>query len=181
MSENSKSESSSSQDWLKKIEKIAGEVCQREGCLLYDLEFTGLGKGRTLRIYVDKEGGVGIEECSNVSKGLNEFLDESDLIPGGEYSLEVSTPGVDRILTKPWHFEKAIGKRISVRSRLPMEELGITDKKWKNTKHVEEVLTSTDADSITFVTKEVPLRIPYSAIEKAKVVFEMKQHGPKKK
>lgn len=181
MSENSKSESSNSQEWMKKIEEIAGKVCQGVGCILYDVEFTGLGKGRTLRVFVDKETGVGIEDCSNVSKGLNEFLDESDLIPGGEYNLEVSTPGVDRVLTKPWHFEKAVGKKISVRSRVAMEELGITDKKWKNAKHVEEVLSSTDGESITFVTKEAPLKIPYSVIEKAKVVFEMKQHGPKKK
>lgn len=169
---------------MDKVESLAEQVCREQGCYLYDVEFSGLGKGRTLRIFVDKEGGVGIEDCSNVSKGMNVLLDEQDVIPGGEYNLEVSTPGVDRILRKPWHFEKVVGKKISVRSREAMESFGVTNAKWAKTKNVEETLAAADQDGLLFEPKEGPMRIPYSAVEKAKVVFVFngpaKQPGKKK-
>lgn len=165
-----------SQEWLQKIEGLAAEVCQREGCFLYDLEFIGAGKGRTLRVYIDKEGGVGIEDCSNVSKGLNLMLDVEDAVPGGAYQLEVSTPGVDRHLRRPWHFEKAVGKKVWVRTREAFETLGVTDKKWTKAKSVEDVLSSADTESIVFELKEGPLRIPFAAIEKAKMVFELNKN-----
>lgn len=169
------------QDWLAKVQKIAEDVCLREGCWLYDIEFLGTQGGRTLRVYVDKDGGAGIEDCSNVSKGLNLMLDVDDLVPGGHYNLEVSTPGVDRHLSKPWHYEKAVGKKIRVRTRGALETLGVTDKKWKAAKQVEEVLASTDGASVTFEVKEGPIRIPFDAIEKAKMVFEAPAKGQKKK
>ena len=179
MSEQNK-QASTPEEWMKKVERLASEVCQREGCIFYDMEFGGLGNGRTLRIYVDKEGGVGIEDCSNVSKGLNLMLDVEDVVPGGHYNLEVSTPGIDRHLRKPWHFEKAVGKKVWVKSRLAMEELGVTDKKWLKAKQVEEMVTAADDEAVTFGTKEGPIRIPYGVIEKAKIVFEMKQPSKKK-
>ncbi|MBX2989237.1 MAG: ribosome maturation factor RimP [Bdellovibrionaceae bacterium] len=168
---------------MRKVENLAADVCRREGCFLYDIEFTGLGKGRTLRVFVDRdaEGGSSIDDCSNVSKGLNEILDADDVIPGGPYNLEVSTPGIDRVLKQPWHFEKAVGKKIWVKVRAPLESLGVTDKKWKNAKQVESTLSAADGEAITFDEKEGPIRIPFSAIEKAKMVFEMQQKGQKKK
>ena len=90
------------ESWLEKIEKIAQEIAEREGCVLYDLENIGSGKGRILRVYIDKDTGVGIEDCSNVSKGLNLRLDVEDIVPGEMYNLEVSTPGLDRHLKKAW-------------------------------------------------------------------------------
>ena len=76
--------------WLEKVEKLAQEVAEREGCILYDVENSGSGKGRILRIYIDKEGGVGIEDCSNVSKGLNLMLDVEDIVPGAMYVCIIS-------------------------------------------------------------------------------------------
>ncbi|WP_374079591.1 ribosome maturation factor RimP [Bdellovibrio bacteriovorus] len=167
--------------WMEKVEAIANEVAAQEGVLIYDIEFVGLGKGRTLRIYIDKEdGSVSIDDCSNVSKGLNEFLDANeDLIPGGTYNLEVSTPGLDRVLRKPWHFQKAIGKKVYIKTSKALESAGVTDKKWKAAKTVEEVLESADEGGIRFVVKDVEIKIPYAMIDKAKVVFEMTK-GQKK-
>ncbi|WP_413944500.1 ribosome maturation factor RimP [Bdellovibrio sp. HCB-162] len=167
--------------WMEKVEAIATEVAAQEGVLIYDIEFVGLGKGRTLRIYIDKEdGNVSIDDCSNVSKGLNEFLDANeDLIPGGAYNLEVSTPGLDRVLRKPWHFQKAVGKKIYIKTSKALESAGVTDKKWKAAKTVEEVLESADEGGIRFVVKDVEIKIPYNMIDKAKVVFEMTK-GQKK-
>lgn len=167
--------------WMEKVEAIANEVAAQEGVLIYDIEFVGLGKGRTLRIYIDKEdGSVSIDDCSNVSKGLNEFLDANeDLIPGGTYNLEVSTPGLDRVLKKPWHFQKAIGKKVYIKTSKALESAGVTDKKWKAAKTVEEVLDSADEGGIRFIVKDVEIKIPYAMIDKAKVVFEMTK-GQKK-
>jgi len=108
---------------LEQIRRFAEEVAKREGCRLYDLEFHD-GPGRSLRIYIDKDsGGVGIEDCVNVSRGLNLRLDVEDAIPGGRYELEVSSPGLERKLTQAWHFDKAVGETINLKYR---EESGET-------------------------------------------------------
>jgi ribosome maturation factor RimP len=164
-----------SPEWLEKIEKMAGEVCHREGCFLYDLEFVGSGNGRTLRVFVDKEAGAGIDDCSNVSKGLNLLLDGEDVIPGGQYHLEVSTPGIDRPLKKPWHFEKAIGKKIWIRTSEAFENLGVSIEHLKKAKQMEEVLQSVEDGNLVFAVKKDEVRLPISALEKSKIVFEFKQ------
>ncbi|NJL24448.1 MAG: ribosome maturation factor RimP [Calothrix sp. SM1_5_4] len=100
---------------LEQIRLYAEEVASREGCMLYDLEFRD-GPGRTLRVFIDKEpGGVSIDDCVNVSRGLNLRLDVEDVIPGGRYELEVSSPGMDRRLTQPWHFQKAVGQTVQLK------------------------------------------------------------------
>lgn len=186
--------------WMDKVEKMAQEVAEREGCFLYDIEFVGIGKGRTLRVYVDKEvtpaavegvepeanqitepeanqitepKGVGIDDCSNVSKALNLMLDVEDVIPGGAYNLEVSTPGLDRFLRKPWHFEKAVGKKIWVKTRNAFESFGIDDKRWKAAKQIEDVLLGFDGQTLDFHSKDVDVKVPLSGVEKAKMVFEL--------
>ena len=167
--------------WLEKIEKIAQTVAEREGCVLYDLEQVGAGKGRVLRVYIDKETGVGINECSNVSKGINLLLDVEDVVPGAMYNLEVSTPGVDRQLKKMWHFEKAVGKKIYVQLLKSLGALGATeDKGIIAMKKFEDVLVKVDAEHLHFVIRTHQIKVPLSAVEKAKMVFEYKSN-PKKK
>ncbi len=102
---------------LEEIRKFAEEVAVREGCLLYDLEFHD-GPNRALRVFLDKSpGGVSIEDCANVSRGLNLRLDVEDIIPGGQYSLEVSSPGLDRKLTQVQHYTGAMDKIIRLQYR----------------------------------------------------------------
>ena len=166
--------------WMAKVENMAQKSATSEGVLLYDLEFVGVGKGRTLRVYVDKEdGSISIDDCSNVSKALSEALDADDVIPGEAYALEVSTPGLDRHLTKPWHFKKVVGKKVYIKTLKALESVGVTDKKWKSAKTVEQVLESADDNGIRFVVSGVEIAIPYALIDKAKVVFEMTK-GQKK-
>jgi ribosome maturation factor RimP len=170
--------------WMEKVEQMAQDVTSREGCILYDIEFVGAGKGRTLRLYIDREitpaaneneepKGITIHDCSNVSKALNLLLDTEDVIPGEAYNLEVSTPGVERPLRKAWHFEKAVGKKIWVKTTGAFETYGNSDKKWKAAKQIEEVLTAFDGENLTFHVKDVDVKIPLSAIEKSKVVFAL--------
>lgn len=180
----------SNPSWMAKVEEVAQEVTSREGCILYDIEFVGIGKGRTLRLYIDKETpavtaaaeeghGVSIDDCANVSRALNDILDAQDLIPGEAYNLEVSSPGADRILRKPWHFEKAVGKKIWVKVDKALESFGVTAKGMKNAKQIEEVLKAFDGETLKFQVKDVDVNIPFSAVEKSKVLFVLTK-GQKK-
>jgi ribosome maturation factor RimP len=176
--------------WMEKVEKMAEEVTSREACFLYDIEFVGAGKGRTLRLYIDKdtpqaavdseEGqGVSITDCSNVSKALNLLLDVEDVIPGEAYNLEVSSPGLERVLRKAWHFKKVVGKRIWVKTSKSFEAFGVTDKKLKAAKQIDEVLKAFDGEILSFQVKDVEVKIPLSAVEKSKVLFVLTK-GQKK-
>jgi ribosome maturation factor RimP len=101
--------------WQDKLTHLASEIAQREGCELYDLEVVGGGGNRVVRITIDREPGVSIDDCANVSRGLNLILDVEDLIPGGAYQLEVSSPGIERALRTPRHYQRAIGQRVQVK------------------------------------------------------------------
>ena len=164
-----------SPEWLEKVEKMAGDICHQEGCFLYDLEFLGTGRGRTLRVYVDKEGGAGIDDCSKVSRELNSLLDADDVIPDGPYNLEVSTPGVDRPLKKAWHFQKVIGKKIAIKTFEAMESMGVAIEHLKNARNFEEVLKGFDDQNLIFESAEGDFKIPISAVDKSRVVFEIKE------
>ena len=168
------------ESWLEKVEKIAQEIVEREGCILYDLEHTGTGKGRILRVYIDKESGVGVDDCSNVSKGLNLRLDVEDVVPGAMYNLEVSTPGLDRQLTKNWHFKKVVGKKISIQLSKALGSLSpVEDKGLVLMKKFEDILISADEENLFFEIRANKVKIPYTAIEKAKLVFDYKVKSKK--
>ncbi len=169
------------QDWLKEIELIASTAAEQEGCILYDLEMIGTGNGRILRVYIDKESGVGVQDCSNVSKALNVKLDaDEDIIPGGNYNLEVSTPGLDRPLRKKWHFEKVIGKKVYIKLGQSLGSLGVDEKSISTMKQFEEVLQGVDSEDLVFDIRSFKAKIPLSKIEKSKLVFEMKTNSKKK-
>lgn len=86
-------------DFLTRVRALAREVCEREECELYHVEFVSGPNGRILRVYIDRpQGDVSLEHCSQVSRGLNLLLDVEDIVPGGHYDLEVSSPGIERKL-----------------------------------------------------------------------------------
>ena len=109
------------------------------GCELYDLDIIGTGKARVLRVFLDKpEGGIGIEDCSNVARGLNEFLDaDENLIPGGEYALEVSSPGLERHLKTENHFKKVLNKKVAIQLSKNLGALGAINLTIQPTKKFE--------------------------------------------
>lgn len=167
---------------LEKIEELANTVATKEGLRIYDLELVGQGGSRTLRVFIDNEaGGVGIDDCAKVSRGLSELLDSADPIPGGQYELEVSTPGLDRKLRKPWHFQAAVGKNIEVRLTQNLATFGMKNKSFLTAKRFEKTLKSADAENAEFQFEEETILIPYKEIEKAKVVFDFDAEKGKKK
>jgi len=102
------------------LEKIAEPVLKELGVYLYETEYKKEGGNYFLRLYIDKEGGVTIEDCENVSRAVNPLLDENDFIKEA-YIFEVSSPGIDRVLSRPWHYEKAIGQDIDIKLFAPIE------------------------------------------------------------
>src|SRR5271154_5736388 len=98
-----------------KLLDLAKVASSQEGVELYDLVFSG-AHGRVLRVFIDRnDGAVSVDDCANVSRALNLLLDVEDLIPGGAYELEVSSPGLERKLTQKWHFDRALTKPIRVK------------------------------------------------------------------
>jgi len=170
-------------DWMMKLEGIASEVAARASCELYDLQFLGTGSGRTLQIFIDKtDVPVGIEDCSNVSRALNEVLDaDESLIPGGPYNLEVSSPGLERDLRKEAHFHRVVGKKIWVKLSRPLGQIlstGVPEKTLENTKQLTSILKSSEADGIELELGPVPgaaptrVKLSWDDVEKGKLVFE---------
>src|SRR5512142_3038798 len=101
---------------LDHIRGIAERVAQSYGCEIWDLEFRGSGKGRLLRIYIDKPEGETHEDCANVSREVGTILDVEDAVPGS-YTLEVSSPGLDRRLRNAGDYERFTGSLIKLQTR----------------------------------------------------------------
>ncbi|MEH6993858.1 ribosome maturation factor RimP [Neobacillus drentensis] len=102
------------------VEELAQPIIQELGLELVEIEFVKEGKNWFLRVYIDKENGVDIEDCGNVSERLSEKLDELDPITQN-YFLEVSSPGAERPLKKAKDFEKAIGKNVFIKTYEPID------------------------------------------------------------
>lgn len=96
------------------VSALAAPIAVEQGCTLWDVEYVKEAGSWYLRIYIDKEGGISINDCEAVSRPLSDALDESDPIEGS-YTLEVSSAGLDRVLKKPEHFERFLGSEVEVR------------------------------------------------------------------
>lgn len=156
-----------SEEKVEKIKTLAQDVCLREGCSLYDIEFTGSGRHRVLRIYIDSNGpdAVSVDHCANVSRGLSLQLDVEDVVPGGQYELEVSSPGLERQLREKWHFEKALGKTVSLAAHNPP-----TGHKGN---HVKGVLSEVSDTAVRVNVSDTSIvEVEFSNIKKAQTVFE---------
>src|SRR5579883_805603 len=106
---------------IEKIREIAERVAGREGMEIVDVRLLGGGPSRVLRIVIDKPQGVTHADCEFISQNVGTILDVEDVVPGGSYTLEVSSPGVERKLTKPREFERFVGQKVKVVLRQPVE------------------------------------------------------------
>jgi ribosome maturation factor RimP len=130
---------------------------------ILEVQLRGSGKARLLRIYIDKRGGVTHGDCELVSERFGNLLDEEDVIPGDSYTLEVSSPGAERKLSKPRDFERVLGQKIRVSLREPIEGV----------KSCEGKLSGLEGETLELevVPGEV-IRIPLAQVQKANLKFE---------
>ena len=106
---------------VNKITEIAERVAEPEGIEIVDVQLLGGGGARLLRILIDKPEGVSHKECEFISQQVGTILDIEDVIPGGHYTFEVTSPGLERKLTKPRDFERFVGHKVKVALREPVE------------------------------------------------------------
>ncbi len=102
------------------VAQLALPIAQQAGCSLWDVEYVKEAGSWFLRIYIDKEGGISIDDCEAVSRPLSDALDEADPIEGS-YVLEVSSAGADRVLKKAEHFQQFAGAEVEVRLYRPRD------------------------------------------------------------
>jgi ribosome maturation factor RimP len=105
---------------IDRVREVAERVAASSGLEVVDVEFRGGGKARMLRITIDKPEGVTHEDCANLSRDVGTILDVEDVVPGGSYLLEVSSPGLDRRLSRAADFERFIGHLAKVTTREPV-------------------------------------------------------------
>ena len=148
------------------VEDLATEILENENLELVDVEYVKEGKNWFLRVYIDKESGVDIDECGMVSERLSEKLDELDPIEHN-YFLEVSSPGAERPLKKEKDFLNAIGKHVNIKTYEPIE----------GSKEFEGTMLSYKPEEITLSikikTRQKEVAIPVDKVAKARlaVVF----------
>jgi len=146
-----------------KIEEIANRVAASEGLEIVEVEVKGGGQHRFVRISIDKPDGVSHGDCELVSQQVGTILDVEDVVPGGRYTLEVSSPGVERKLLKVNDFERFQGKKAKVTLRDPVDGR----RNWEGTlAGIEDGLIRLDLE------RGDPLRFPFEQVQKANLKFE---------
>ena len=104
----------------EKVEALARPVIEDEGCELWSVEYVREAGSWYLRVFIDKDGGVGIDDCERISRRLDPILDEADPIPDS-YVFEVGSAGAERELKRPSDFEKFMGSEVEVKLYQPYE------------------------------------------------------------
>jgi ribosome maturation factor RimP len=102
------------------LNELLGPLVSDLGYELWELEYAPRASGALLRLYIDSPDGISLEDCERVSRAVSERLDSDDPIPG-HYTLEVSSPGLDRVLRTPAHFERFAGERVRVEMTRPID------------------------------------------------------------
>jgi ribosome maturation factor RimP len=174
---------------IDRVREIAERVASSSGLELVDIELRGGGKARMLRVFLDKPAtasaavagvicGVTHEDCANFSREFGTILDVEDAVPGGSYTLEVSSPGLDRKLSRTSDFERFVGSRLKLTTRQPIN---------KN-QHFEGRLESFESGRLTLDTSaasrksrkkmgagagEEKIQIDFANVEKANLVPEI--------
>jgi ribosome maturation factor RimP len=167
------------------IRQIVDRVAGSSGLEVVETEFRGGGKARMLRVFIDKPGGVTHDDCANFSREVGTILDVEEAVPGGSYTLEVSSPGLDRRLVKAADYERFAGQQIKLVAREPVNGsrhfqgrlLGIADGRvtldLQSTKSGRKHLKhNRPAENASAELEQAQVTIDLRSIEKANLVPE---------
>ena len=144
-----------------RTEELLKPITEEHGVEIYDVEYVKEGSEWYLRAYIDKPGGVTIDDCENVSRALSAKLDEDDFIEDA-YILEVSSPGLGRTLKKEKHFLKSIGMEVEVKTYKPIEK----------EKQFVGILISYKDDTITSKTDKKEMSFNKSEVASVRLTFD---------
>jgi ribosome maturation factor RimP len=146
---------------LERVREAAERVSRSLGIDVVDVEWK-VGRDRFLRVYIDKPGGISHKDCEAVSNQLSVILDVEDLVVGPHYILEISSPGLDRKLTKPAEFERFAGRLARISTIEPIE----------NQKFFEGRLAGVSDGKVQIEVKGRVIAVPMGGIRKANLVVE---------
>lgn len=149
---------------VEKIREIAERVGASEGIEIVEVEVLGGGNQRLVRIFIDQPEGVTHGDCELISQNVGAILDVEDVVPGDQrYTLEVSSPGVERKLSKPRDFERYLGKKVKLILRDPVDN----QRRWEGT------LADFRENKVTLdAAPGKTIQFDLSQIEKANLKFE---------
>jgi ribosome maturation factor RimP len=148
---------------VERITKLGERAATGTEIELADVQVRGAGKNRLVRVYIDKPAGVTHGDCELISERLGRLLDEEDVMPDEGYTLQVSSLGLERPLSKPRDFERVVGHKIRVTLRQPLN--GVSHFEGKLAGFAENVLSLQDPSG-------QPVEIPLDLVRKANLKFE---------
>ena len=154
----------------ERIKQIAADAAQQKGVEYVHCEIVGTKRNMTVRVYIDKPGGVSVEDCATVSRRMEETLDADDLIPSA-YLLEVSSPGLERELYSVGDFQKFAGRSVKVKLASPVNGQKV---------FVARILGVEGGDVILEDKGQVEIRFPYSDVVKANLRVDLEQEFKKR-
>lgn len=151
------------EDIKNKIKKLAESIAMQHAVELVDIELVGSSGKPLIRIFIDKENGVTLDECGNFSRALSALFDVEDPISTA-YILEVSSPGLDRRLKTLRDFQRSIGKLVRIITSVKIEEQNIFVAR----------ITEVDVENIILTLEDKVIKIPFDKISKARLEIELK-------
>jgi ribosome maturation factor RimP len=149
---------------LEEVRDLAEAVVTRRSLVLWDVTVEGRPGASVFKVFVDAKDGVDLDTLAQVSEEISRGLDLRDPIPG-RYTLEVSSPGLERTLRSPAHFTRSVGKKVVVKTR---------ERLVNNSHRVEGVIAGTDDTSVKLQIDSDEVAVPYEEIKAARTVFEWK-------
>ncbi len=144
---------------IQQVWALAETLCESEGLELVQVEYQRESAGRILRLYIDKPGGINLDDCVGVSRQLGDILDVH-LQDAGPYNLEVTSPGPERPLAKKQDFERFKGSRVKIK----------TNQLLNGQKNFTGVLLGISDDEVKLQIGEQVISLPYEDISKARLV-----------
>lgn len=155
-------------DMVDQVSALAAPLLDSLGIELVDIEYRKEGQGMVLRLYIDKPGGVMLDDCADVSRELSEILDVEDIVHA-HYNLEVSSPGLNRPLKKEADFQRYIGRMVKIRTF----EMLSDDAGNKRKTFFGELLAFSGGIACMRLAEGQSASIPFDKIAKANLEFEI--------
>jgi ribosome maturation factor RimP len=147
---------------VNKLTDLGQQAARGTPVEIVEVQLRGAGKSRLLRVYIDKPGGVTHGDCELISERIGKLLDQEDVIPDA-YTLEVSSPGVDRKLTRPRDFERVVGQKI---------RLAVRDAIEGHTRFEGKLAGFAQGTLEVEIAPEHLVRVPLDQVQKANLKFE---------